>query len=132
MAKMGPAHENANGKTHEGKRRPTFEKSKGSSGGGVGVASSTGHKTKAVETSNAVNQDSPDFTVLDVKQEEFEKVSTWHKTLLYIEMQQKIPIKVGDEGGEIEGDPLKMALDRRKNEEVSRNPWQSGISLNNY
>ena len=39
---------------------------------------------------------------------------------------------MGDEGGEIEGDPLKMALDRRKNEEVSRNPWQSGISLNNY
>ena len=30
---------------------------------------------------------------------------------------------MGDEGGEIEGDPLKMALDRRKNEEVSRNPW---------
>jgi len=39
-------------------------------------------------------QDTPDFTVLDVKQEEFEQV--------------------GDEVKEIEGDPLTMALDRRK------------------
>ena len=46
-------------------------------------------------------------------------------------MQQKIPIKVGDEGGEIEGDPLKMALDRRKNEEVS-SAGIPGISLNDY
>jgi len=98
MAKMSPATDNINRKTLpvEGKKRPAFEKSVSK-----GVAARTAERSKTIAASNvakpAMTQDTPDFTVLDVKQEEFEQV--------------------GDEEGEIEGKPLNMALDRRKSGE---------------
>jgi len=95
MAKMSPAADNDNRKTIpvEGNKRSAFEKS-----GSKGVAAKTANKAKTIAASNvakpAMTQDTPDFTVLDVKQEEFEQV-----------------------GGEVEGEPLNMALDRRKSGE---------------
>ena len=80
MAKMSSATDNTNRKTLtvEGKKRSDFEKSK-SSAATKGLAASTADKSKAIATSNvtkpAMTQDTPDFTVLDVKQEEFEQVS---------------------------------------------------------
>ena len=65
-------------------------------------------------------QDTPDFTVLDVKQEEFEQVA---KTNIVREQNPPkvrkevcadLLLQVGDKVKEIEGDPLTMALDRGK------------------
>jgi len=94
MAKMSPATDNTNRKTlpAEGKKRSAFEKSK-SPAGSKGLAARTADGTKANTASNvakpSMTQDTPDFTVLDVKQEEFEQL----------------------------GEPLSMALDRRKSGE---------------
>ena len=81
MAKMSPAAaDNANRKTLpvEGKKRSTIETSK-SSAGSQGPAA----RSKAIAASNvakpATTQDTPDFTVLDVKQEEFEQVRDENK-----------------------------------------------------
>ena len=76
MAKMSPAADNDNRKTMpvEGNKRSAFEKS-----GSKSVAAKTANKAKTIAASNvakpAMTQDTPDFTVLDVKQEEFEQVS---------------------------------------------------------
>ena len=78
MAKMSPAAaDNANRKTLpvEGKKRSTFEKSKSSAGSQGPVARS---KFSNV-AKPAMTQDTPDFTVLDVKQEEFEQVRDENK-----------------------------------------------------
>ena len=74
MAKMSPATDNTYRKTLsvEGKKRPAFEKS-----ASKGLAARTADRTEAIAASNAktaMTQDTPDFTVLDVKQEEFEQV----------------------------------------------------------
>ena len=82
MAKMSPATDNTNRKTIpvEGKKRSDFEKSK-SSAATKGLAARTTDKTKTVAASKpAMTQDTPDFTVLDVKPEEFEQVSDQNNT----------------------------------------------------
>ena len=77
MAKMNPAADNTNRKTLpvEGKRRSAEEKSKSQV------------RSKATAASNVakplMTQDTPDFTVLDVKQEEFEQVGDTNKYSLF-------------------------------------------------
>ena len=64
-------------------------------------------------------QDIPDFTVLDVKQEEFEQVEKTNiveESKVRKEVFADFFLQVGDEVKEIEGDPLTTALDRRKQE----------------
>ena len=82
MAKMSPAAaDNANRKTLpvEGKKRSTFEKSKSSAGSQGPVA-----RSKVANVAKpATTQDTPDFTVLDVKQEEFEQVRDENKYQLF-------------------------------------------------
>ena len=82
MAKMGPAvADTTNRKTlsAEGKKRSAFEKSKSSAGSqGPAARSKTSNVGKP-----AMTQDAPDFTVLDVKQEEFEQVSDQNKFQLF-------------------------------------------------